>query len=633
MSKAPPNDLLNEALRLAGFGYRVFPLEPQTKTPRAGSRGVLDATTDADSIRDWWRQSPDSNIGLACGDGLLALDVDPGAIEAFGAEEVANLEFDWIGKPRSRTPRGRFHLLMREPEGVALRNSAGKIGQGLDIKCAGGYIVAPPSRVIDPARNIDGVYEWIEPFDSTPDVLPDAPAWLVQALTETNANLPALTGSTNVIPEGSRNDALASIAGHLRHVGLDDRAIAAALHAVNSERCQPPLEEREIERIAASIARYEPRIDLVSETVSGVDLSEFMSAPSAPPDDPLEPAIVSIGDLVKAYPALRPPVIHGLLREGETMNVIAAPKTGKSWLTLDLAIAVATGRPWLGKYPTESGDVLIIDNELHPETSVHRIPKVAQARKVAMRQIASSLFIDNLRGRLRDMHQMAAYFDFIEPGRFTVIVLDAFYRFIPREGDENDNGTMRDIYNSLDSYAIRLGCCFVLIHHSIKGNQSVNAVTDVGAGAGAQSRAADAHLVLRPHEEDDAVVLDAAVRSWPRIEPVCLRWSFPVWSVDETLDPNELKTGRPKKRKDDDDGGADESAWTAERFVDEFITNEPITLANLKDHALRQAGLSRRWVGEFLDAAERNRLVDRLKMPGRGGPTGYVKRPKKDGDK
>lgn len=48
-------------------------------------------------------------------------------------------------------------------------------------------------------------------------------------------------------------------------------------------------------------------------------------------------------------------------------------------------------------------------------------------------------------------------------------------------------------------------------------------LTDVGAGAGSQSRATDAHVVLRPHEEDGVAVLDAAVRSWPPIEPMCMR--------------------------------------------------------------------------------------------------------------
>ncbi|HRP64416.1 MAG TPA: AAA family ATPase, partial [Phycisphaerales bacterium] len=196
----------------------------------------------------------------------------------------------------------------------------------------------------------------------------------------------------------------------------------------------------------------------------GVDLSAFIARPPSMPDDPRMPAPLPVGDLINAHPQLRPPVIHGLLREGETMNVIASPKTGKSWLTLDLAIAVATGRPWLERYETVAGNVLIIDNELHRETSAHRIPKVAQARSVAMREINDRICVDNLRGRLKNIHDLKPYFDALEPGRFKVIVLDAFYRFMPVGGDENDNGTMANIYNRIDEFANRLDCCFILIH-------------------------------------------------------------------------------------------------------------------------------------------------------------------------
>ena len=361
----------------------------------------------------------------------------------------------------------------------------------------------------------------------------------------------------------------------------------------------------------------------------GVDLSGFTATAAASADDPLLPAPLSVGDLVASYPRLREPVIHGLLREGETMNVIASPKTGKSWLTLDLAIAVATGRDWLGRYTTVPGDVLIIDNELHRETSAHRLPRVAEARGVAMREIRGRIFVDNLRGRLQDIFTLAPYFEAIEPGRYKVIVLDAFYRFMPAGGDENDNGTMANIYNRIDSFANRLGCCFVLIHHSTKGSQSGKSVTDVGAGAGAQSRATDTHLVLRPHEEEGGVVLDAAVRSWPPIEPTCLRWAFPAWNADRSLNPADLKNDRPSKKKNaaskaDASPKTDEPGWDAERCVAEFISSEPVSKAKLREKAKGVPGLSWRRVADLLDIAEGEEQIPRVRLPGRGGRWGFA---------
>jgi len=340
----------------------------------------------------------------------------------------------------------------------------------------------------------------------------------------------------------------------------------------------------------------------------GVDLSGFITDLPAPSIEAFQPNPIAVGDLVKSFPLLRPPVIHGLLREGETMNVIAAPKTGKSWLTLDLAIAVATGNPWLGRYETVAGDVLIIDNELHQETSANRIPKVASARSVAMREISERIFVDNLRGRLQDINAMGVYFDGLEPGQFKVIILDAFYRFMPMGGDENDNGTMANIYNLIDAYANRLGCCFILIHHSTKGSQSGKSVTDVGAGAGAQSRATDTHLVLRPHEEDGVVVLDAAVRSWAPIEPTCLRWAFPVWSVDHTLDPESLKNERARK-KQEKPSKEEPPTWDAQRFVEALITDTPRSKAQIRELAKKEPGLSWRRTADLLEIAEGEGLL------------------------
>lgn len=340
-------------------------------------------------------------------------------------------------------------------------------------------------------------------------------------------------------------------------------------------------------------------------------LREAASKEAAPPmteTAPPAPQFISVRQLMAACPALRPPVIEGLLREGETMNVIASPKTGKSWLVLDLAIAVATGRPWLGRFPTVAGDVLIIDNELHGETSANRIPKVAKARGIGTDEFADSVFIRNLRGGLQDIVSLGPYFRAIEPGRFRLIVLDAFYRFLPAGMDENANADMASLYNHIDRYAADLGCAFVLIHHSSKGNQSGKAVTDVGAGAGSQSRATDAHLVLRPHEEPDVVVLDAAVRSWPPHDSVCLRWAFPVWDMADDLDAKRLKVESSRRRQRSERPPPPED-WTPERFVGAFVSGGPA----LRDEILLAAtkDLSHAQATRLLKLAEARGLVQR----------------------
>jgi hypothetical protein len=149
-----------------------------------------------------------------------------------------------------------------------------------------------------------------------------------------------------------------------------------------------------------------------------------------------------------------------------------------------------------------------------------------------------------------------------------------------------------------------MGAAFALIHHASKGNQSAKSVTDVGAGAGAQSRATDTHLVLRPHEEKNAVVLDAAARSWPPIAPICLRWEFPLWKPASDLDPTALRPDRPSKKKAaaEEPSKPPEPVWTPKRFADTFGKPEPRPRAVVLEEA-QTAGLSDRKAERLLSAA------------------------------
>jgi hypothetical protein len=323
------------------------------------------------------------------------------------------------------------------------------------------------------------------------------------------------------------------------------------------------------------------------------------------------PSMLSVGQLLKHHPELRPPVITGLLRTGETMNIIAPPKYGKSWLVTDLAMAVATGRRWLDAFETTPGNVLILDNELHSETSANRIPKVATARGILLPEIADKLFIDNLRGRLLDVYTLQPYFEAIQKEYFKLIVMDAFYRFLPKDSDENSNANMTDVYNRLDWYAAMLGCCFVLVHHASKGNQSGKSITDVGAGAGSQARATDTHLILRQHQEDGCVVVDAAVRSWQPLDSLCLRWSFPVWSIDDSLDPADLRPERPRKKaKLKDEQHSNTQKWTQDSFVTSFVSDEPTTMKEIMV-AAKESGITQRMARDMIQLTEGAGLIYR----------------------
>lgn len=245
--------------------------------------------------------------------------------------------------------------------------------------------------------------------------------------------------------------------------------------------------------------------------------------------------------LHQSYPRLHPPIIDGLLRERETANIISVSKIGKSWLAYNLALCIVTGRPWLDRFATTRGRVLLIDNELHKPTLASRIPTVADALEIPLATYADALEVWPLRGNLRNIFEIGLDMAEIGLGKFKVIVIDAKYRMIPALASENDNAAETQFYNSIDAYAEMTGAAIINVHHSSKGQQGDKRITDVGAGAGAQSRAADCHLILREHEEKDVVVLDAAVRSFAPVEPVCLRWNFPLWLPDDGIDAGRLR--------------------------------------------------------------------------------------------
>ena len=76
------------------------------------------------------------------------------------------------------------------------------------------------------------------------------------------------------------------------------------------------------------------------------------------------PAMEDAAELISKPIDLPPDVIEGVLHRGAKMVLGGGSKTFKTWTLIDLAISVATGTSWLGKFPTKRGRVLYINLEL-----------------------------------------------------------------------------------------------------------------------------------------------------------------------------------------------------------------------------------------------------------------------------
>lgn len=245
--------------------------------------------------------------------------------------------------------------------------------------------------------------------------------------------------------------------------------------------------------------------------------------------------IVNLEHLEENFPHERQAIVDGLIRTGSVMNIIAAPKIGKSFLTSNLAMCLITGKPFLGFPIVRQGKTLVVDNELHKETISSRYRTTRQAMGVSSSQ-RHMIDVLSLRGIPCDIPMLRKHLAGKISGEYSAIILDAFYKLIPWGISENDNAQMGGVYTQLDSIAEELDTAIVVIHHSSKGFQGDKALSDIGSGAGVISRSVDAHVVIRPHEQQGYCVFEALVRSFKQPDSRTIRFDYPLWSLVDGMD-------------------------------------------------------------------------------------------------
>lgn len=611
-------NLTRKLAAIREYDQRGFRMTP-TRGKRPFRTGWQTERLNLEQLAEIYSDDPGQNIGVLNGEpsgGIVDIDLDHHrAIEL--ADEIlppTNSVFGRIGKPRSH----RLYYVTAPVE--TQQHKLPDIGMLVELRSTGTQTVFPGS-IHESGEPI----EWSEdgePAQISPTELSQAVERLAQAARDALgvATTPAPkvngqrhrgTPNRSTIVERARrhiakdppaiqgcngSDAAFHVASELFRYGLTDEEARCLFDDFNSS-CVPPWSAKEIDHKlrdareeVVRAGEFGCRLQVVSPARDNGHASEF--TPDEPPP-PIER--FTLRNLRVQYPHLHPPLIEGLLRDRETANIISVSKIGKSWLAYSLLLSVATGRPWF-RFPTQQGRVLLIDNELHRPTLANRIYTVGGALEIRADQYEHVLDIWPLRGQLRNINEIDHALRAVDSGTYKLIVLDAKYRALPPGNSENDNAAETAFYNTVDGVAERLQAAVVMIHHSTKGSQTEKRVTDVGAGAGAQSRAADCHLILREHEKDGAVVLEAAVRSFAPVEPLTLRWDFPLWVADDSLDPTRLKaklTGQ-EERQSARDQEADDQIW---EFCSEWRSR-----AEMKRHFGWSEGRLDRGIRRLVDA-------------------------------
>ncbi|MDA8323385.1 MAG: bifunctional DNA primase/polymerase [Actinomycetota bacterium] len=256
---------VERALAYASCGWPVFPCQPGSKQP-ATRHGFLDATTDPDRIRWWWRRDPGANLAIATGTpGPDVLDVDQHGAAGSGYAALNRLARAGLIRDAGAvvaTPHGGLHLYYAGTD-----QGCGKLpAQHLDYRSRGGYVLAPPSQVDGrPYRVVRhqpqaGPFEWDAAVRLLDPARQPGPR---PAIREAGGDLSHLAGWVARLTEGNRNDGLfwaacraaeagddttlESLAEAAREAGLGGREITATISSARrtvTRQPQPQAQER-----------------------------------------------------------------------------------------------------------------------------------------------------------------------------------------------------------------------------------------------------------------------------------------------------------------------------------------------------------------------------------------------------
>ena len=255
------SELGQAAVWYCEHGFAVVPLKAKSKQP-AMAHGLNDWFDDPDSAREVWTRYPDFNVGIVCGapsHGLLVLDFDiDEEREKDGYATLRAWELAQGDLPETAvavTGSGGMHYLYRTDRSNIRPSTNAELG--VDVRCDGSYIVAPPS--LHPNGN---QYEWQDHPEDTPIATANGAVYDFLDHIQRNGGQDETLKDNGKFKlpekiEKNRNDTLFKYAAHLRAIGRSDEEIMTTVMGANFMRCEPPMDSREVQTIVRSACKYE----------------------------------------------------------------------------------------------------------------------------------------------------------------------------------------------------------------------------------------------------------------------------------------------------------------------------------------------------------------------------------------
>ena len=226
----------------------------------------------------------------------------------------------------------------------------------------------------------------------------------------------------------------------------------------------------------------------------------------------------NMADAWDDLPALAPPLIDGVLRQGHKMLLAGPSKAGKSFALIEMAIAIAEGGSWFG-WKCSQGRVMYVNLELDRASCLNRFHDVYEALRLQPRNL-KNIDVWNLRGKSVPMDKLAPKLIRRAKGKeYIAVIIDPIYKIIT--GDENSAGEMAHFCNQFDRVCTELECAVIYCHHHSKGEQASKRSMDRASGSGVFARDPDALIdLLEITLNDDELAIEqnkaalAAVSAW-----------------------------------------------------------------------------------------------------------------------
>lgn len=326
------------------------------------------------------------------------------------------------------------------------------------------------------------------------------------------------------------------------------------------------------------------------------------------------PPLESLAKYKDNPPKLPEEIIKGILRCGHKMIISGSSKAGKSFLLMELCVAIAEGAKWLG-FPCRKGRVLYVNLEIDPASCITRFLKIYDALHLPMNQ-SENIVIWNLRGHAVPLDQLVPkLIRRVRDQHLDAIVIDPIYKVIT--GDENNASEMGQFCNQFDKICTETGCSAIYCHHHSKGAQGNKRAMDRASGSGVFSRDPDAQLDMIQLELTEDIKnnlrdgkatawrLESNLREFANIEPVNFWFEHPVHRIDNSDELGSIPAigsmaanlSRSSKRTT-----VEERKAALDTAYEICSINPPVKIKDIVEYTELNEKTIRRYLAEFSDS-------------------------------